>query len=87
MTTSWELYSEGALLHHCVYTYTNSCLAKNAFIFSLRQIEGEHELPLVTIQVNKSMQIIQTKGAYNRETTAFEDGIIGIWAEKNKLDI
>lgn len=87
LNTSWELYSEGALLHHCVYTYTNSCLAKNAFIFSLRQIEGEHELPLVTIQVNKSMQIIQTKGAYNRETTAFEDGIIGIWAEKNKLDI
>lgn len=87
LTTSWELYGEGAVLHHCVYTYTHNCLAKNAFIFSLRQIEGDHELPLVTIQVNKSKQIIQTKGPYNRETTTFEDRIIGIWAEKNKLGI
>jgi hypothetical protein len=73
-------------MHHCVYTYTNSCLAKNAFIFSLRQIEGEHELPLVTIQVNKLKQIVQTKGAYNRTTTVLEDGIIGMWAERNLLD-
>jgi hypothetical protein len=83
LTTSWELYTEGTLMHHCVYTYTNSCLAKNAFIFSLRQIEGEHELPLVTIQVNKLKQIVQTKGSYNRTTNALEDSIIGMWEEKN----
>jgi hypothetical protein len=85
LTTSWELYAEGTLMHHCVYTYTNSCLAKNAFIFSLRQIEDEHELPMVTIQVNKLKQIVQTKGAYNRTTTAFEDGIIRMWEERNLI--
>jgi hypothetical protein len=87
LTTSWELYAEGKLMHHCVHTYTNSCLAKNVFIFSLRQIEGTHELPLVTIQVNKMMQIVQVKGAYNRTTTALEDRIIEMWAEMNKLSI
>jgi hypothetical protein len=87
LKTSWELFTEGSQMNHCVYTYTNSCRAKNAYIFSLRQIDGTHEIPLVTIQVNKMMQIVQRKGAYNRTTTAFEDRIIEMWAEKNKLEL
>jgi hypothetical protein len=87
ISSSAELYSEGTRMNHCVYTYTQDCLDMNAFIFSLRQFEGTRESTIVTIQVNKSMSIVQCKGHYNRETTAFEDEVIALWAKKNNMII
>jgi hypothetical protein len=87
LVTSAELYAEGSWMHHCVFTYTRDCLNKNSFIFSLRQIEGESEVSIVTIQVNRFKSVIQMKGPYNRETTPFEKQVIGFWAAKNNLII
>ncbi len=87
ISSSAELYSEGNSMHHCVYTYTKDCLDMNSFIFSLRQIEGSRESSIITIQVNKSMSIVQCKGHYNRETSPLEDEVIALWANKKNLKV
>ena len=87
ISSSAELYLEGTWMNHCVYTYTEDCLDMNAFIFSLRQFEGSRESSIVTIQVNKSMLVVQCRGHYNRETTPFEDEVIALWAKKNNMKV
>ena len=79
-----ELFLEGDFLHHCVYTYANSCIFTNRFIFSLRIITEMAENRLITIEVhNKS--VVQAKGLYNRLAERKEYEIIKKWAEKNGL--
>ena len=80
-----ELFEEGKLLHHCVYTYRKECLDGETFIFSLRTIdEKADEFPLITIEV-VSNKILQTKGKFNRSTTEIEKEIIRLWAQENQL--
>jgi hypothetical protein len=80
-----ELFEEGRLLHHCVYTYRKECLDGETFIFSLRTIdEKADEFPLITIEV-VSNKILQAKGKFNRSTTEIEKEIIRLWAKENQL--
>jgi hypothetical protein len=85
--TTAELYAEGKWMNHCVYTYTDYCIAGTTFIFSFRQIDDKTELPIITIEVNKSRIIIQRKGMYNRVPTTFEDEVIAMWANINNLSL
>ena len=87
LVTSAELYAEGKYMNHCVYTYTNDCLASKTYIFSLRQIDDKIQLPMVTIELSRSKLILQKKGAYNRVATPFENEVIAMWANTNNLSL
>jgi hypothetical protein len=85
LLTNKDLIEEGRTLSHCVGTYTNNCLDRGSYIFSLcLEHEDEENKPLITIEVNANT-IRQKKGKKNRPCSQEEDYIIRNWAKENKL--
>jgi hypothetical protein len=85
LTTNKSLIEEGRNLSHCVGTYTDNCLDRGSYIFSLRLIQDECEdKVLITIELNGN-SIRQKRGKRNRSCSAEEDRIIRIWAKENNL--
>jgi hypothetical protein len=81
-----ELFDEGSFLSHCVYSYRKYCMRKQTFIFSLRRFDLDSpEIPLITIELDCTNRIRQTKGKFNRMATDEEKSIIRMWAIENKL--
>ena len=85
LLTNKDLIEEGRTLSHCVGTYTNNCIDRGSYIFSLcLEQENEESTPLITIEVNANT-IRQKKGKRNRPCSQEEDYIIRNWAKENKL--
>lgn len=85
LLTNKELFQEGNELNHCVGSYTDSCLFRGTFIFSLRHLdEFKNEKRLITIEIYKN-RIFQKRGNYNRACFPFEDKIIAAWAKENGI--
>ena len=85
LLTNKELVEEGIKLKHCVGTYTDNCIDRGSFIFSLRlDKENEEIIPLITIELNNK-RILQKRGKWNRDCLKEEDSLIQIWATENKL--
>jgi hypothetical protein len=85
LLTNKDLIEEGRNLSHCVGTYTDNCIDRGSYIFSMRlEREDEVTVPLITIEVN-SNTIRQKKGKRNRSCSEEEDYIIRKWAKENKL--
>ena len=85
LTTNKSLIEEGRNLFHCVGTYTDNCLDRGSYIFSLRLIQDQFEdKVLITIELNGN-SIRQKRGKKNRSCSAEEDRIIRIWAKENNL--
>lgn len=85
LLTNKDLIEEGRTLSHCVGTYTNNCIDRGSYIFSLcLEQENEENTPLITIEVNANT-IRQKKGKKNRPCSQEEDYIIRNWAKENKL--
>jgi hypothetical protein len=85
LLTNKDLIEEGRTLSHCVGTYTNNCIDRGSYIFSLcLEQENEKNTPLITIEVNANT-IRQKKGKKNRSCSQEEDYIIRKWAKENKL--
>ena len=85
LLTNKELVEEGIKLKHCVGTYTDNCIDRGSYIFSLRlDKENEEIIPLITIEVNNK-RILQKRGKWNRDCLKEEDSLIQIWATENKL--
>jgi hypothetical protein len=85
LLTNKDLIEEGRTLSHCVGTYTNNCIDRGSYIFSLcLEQENEKNTPLITIEVNANT-IRQKKGKRNRTCSKEEDYIIRKWAKENKL--
>jgi hypothetical protein len=61
-------------------------MRKQTFIFSLRRFDLDSpEIPLITIELDCTNRIRQTKGKFNRMATDEEKSIIRMWAIENKL--
>jgi hypothetical protein len=76
LTTTSQLLEEGRALHHCVATYDLRCLAGECAILSLRK-DGK---PCLTIEFDLSdRQIVQAKGACNRQATRQEEAVMERW--------
>jgi hypothetical protein len=84
LLTNKALIQEGRTLSHCVGTYTDNCIDRGSFIFSLRLDQEEDSQPLITIELNTGA-IRQKKGKKNRSCSPDEDYIIRIWAKENKI--
>lgn len=75
-----DLYDEGKIMHHCVYSYLSSCLKGSCLIFSLR-LFGQS---MATIEVRNSV-VVQIRGSYNSRPTDKEIVIINNWAKENYI--
>lgn len=60
-----DLVREGSLLHHCIASYKDRVIKGNSMILFMRNCEDVKE-PLVSIELNKHYNIVQSRGAYNR---------------------
>jgi len=80
-----ELFHEGRLLSHCVFSYRARCFRGESYIFSLRlKEEDDQETPLVTIEIVNG-EVFQARGKFNRDPKPEEQRIIRAWAAANKF--
>lgn len=79
-----ELHAEGKELHHCVYSYTNSCIQGSCTIWSLKKIDFGKSQRRCTIELQKKT-ITQVRGAWNTPPSPEENRIIARWALKAQL--
>jgi hypothetical protein len=84
LLTGLELHKEGRDMHHCVYSYANSCMNGHCNIWSLRKEVKGAILRLDTIEVWNNT-IIQVRKKFNQEPGRLEESIINDWATKNGL--
>jgi hypothetical protein len=79
LTSVKDLYLEGKAMRHCVSSYGGRCASGYSVIASLR-FNGERK---VTIELNpRTKQIVQAKGAYNKEATDEEKSVIASWMKE-----
>ncbi|WP_414660129.1 PcfJ domain-containing protein [Horticoccus sp. 23ND18S-11] len=85
LTTGAELYHEGLEQHHCVASYAARCAAGHSAIVSFRWNDQRR----VTIEIDpRSRRVVQCRGPYNREASAEEQSVIGLWvAERLRLRV
>lgn len=84
--TSQELMTEGKALHHCVSSYSWKISEGAVSIWSLTLKELGEESRMLTIEVhNKTKQMVQVRGLYNRLPTSREGVILSAWATKAGL--
>jgi hypothetical protein len=86
LTSSAQLRSEGAALHHCVASYAGPCCRGISSIWSLRQWRGERVHPMLTIEVDpKRRAVIQVRGRANRPAGGMPLRLVQNWALREKL--
>lgn len=80
-----ELFTEGKMMNHCVYSYRNSCYKGSCSIWSLRRDEiNGVKTRLATIEVQNN-NIIQVRRNNNILPGKLEEIIINEWSEKAGL--
>lgn len=70
LCTSQQLQAEGRIMSHCVFSYTERCLAGNTSIWSLRALNADAEESLekriLTIAIdNRQRTVTQARGKFN----------------------
>lgn len=84
--TSKELLTEGSEMHHCVYSYKNSCISGNCSIWSLRTLDSFGGFKRkVTLEI-RNRRIVQARGFANRQIRNDERSVIKQWAFNNNID-
>ena len=79
LTSGEELYLEGKAMRHCVSSYDGRCASGYSAIVSLRYNGGRK----VTIELNpRTKQIVQARGAHNKEATDEEKSVIASWMKE-----
>jgi hypothetical protein len=89
LKNSKQLFIEGSKMSHCVYSYLEYCIKGSIGIFSMIKdsevdIKQKHE---VTIEVNRHLKIIQTKGKCNKTLNPEQQKILKLWAKHNGLKL
>ncbi len=76
LTSSEELFWEGRVMNHCVYTYGEDCSEGDAAIISVKR----NNAPCLTIEVEPATwKVIQIKGAFNRAPDLAERKAVNSW--------
>lgn len=89
INSSVGLYDEGKAMHHCVWSYNESCSKGIISIFSMRLYkEGELCKSLVTIEVDRQRGlVVQARGVCNALISILEMKILSDWAKKSNFKI
>lgn len=78
LTSGEQLFHEGEAMRHCVSRYSRHCVAGNSSIVLL----SHNGSRCLTIEINPiSMQLVQARGACNREASPKESEAISVWIE------
>ena len=87
IVTGKALAAEGHVQRHCVTSYLDRCLRGDCAILSLAVAERPFLPPrrALTVEVNRSWQIVQAKGFANRQPTGTERQVLMRWAEANGI--
>lgn len=86
LTSSAQLLSEGAALHHCVASYADRCHQGTSSIWSLRLWRGEKLHHMLTVEVDpKRRTVIQARGRANRPATGKPLRLLQNWAVRERL--
>jgi hypothetical protein len=88
LTSSAQLRTEGAALHHCVASYAVRCVRGTSCIWSLRCQRGEKLHHVLTIEVDpKRRAVVQARGRANREASGIPLRLLQDWADREKLQM
>jgi hypothetical protein len=87
--TIYGLREEGKVMNHCVATYYGSCVAGNTSIWSMTSEDayGNAKKRMLTIELNKRLQIQQARGYCNQFPSYKEFSILRAWVEKHALQL
>ena len=77
-TSPKDLVREGSLLNHCIASYKDRVISGRSMIFFMRERTNAKE-PLVSIELSKTYNLIQSRGNHNRSTTDLEKEFINEW--------
>ncbi|MBL7818744.1 MAG: PcfJ domain-containing protein [Saprospiraceae bacterium] len=82
------LLEEGSAMHHCVFSYTHSCMSGRTSIWSLKEELYGNVSRLLTIEMNNAERmVVQVRGKYNRYPTEQEMKVVDRWMAKELIKI
>ena len=87
LTTQSQLNDESAFMSHCVRGYGSDCASDYCSIWSLRMRKDKTWVPLATVEVNDSKQIVQVKAKYNAIPAEKYLRMVGEWATQEYLSV
>jgi hypothetical protein len=88
LTSSAQLRSEGAALHHCVASYADQCCRGASSIWSLRLWQGEKIRPVLTVEVDpRKRTVVQARGRANRSASGKPLRLLQGWAIRERLQM
>jgi hypothetical protein len=86
LTSSAQLRSEGAALHHCVASYAYRCHRGTSSIWSLRFWQAERIHHMLTVEVDPKLRmVVQARGRANREPSGKPLRLLQEWAVRERL--
>jgi len=86
ITDGKRLLEESENLHHCVFSYSQSCKEGSVHIFSLSKLRNGLKKPFVTIEV-RGTAIVQIAGKMNLSASNKAIELIKEWSVVNKLSM
>jgi len=88
LTSSAELRAEGAVLHHCVASYSQRCARGMSQIWSLRVRSATRLRSVLTVEVDpRSRAIVQARGLRNCPASGKARRLLEAWAEREQLSL
>ena len=88
LVDSVQLVYEGRALHHCVSSYTPRCMRGASRIWSLRQVSGDRQISVLTIEVEPtSGTVVQIRGHSNRRASGLAAALVRQWIERERLRV
>jgi hypothetical protein len=83
-----ELFEEGQLMQHCVFTYAAAARAGTASIWSLRFTRAGRELGRVTIRVTPGERaLVEARRRCNQAIQPHERELLQSWASSQGLSV
>jgi PcfJ-like protein len=83
-----ELFEEGQLMQHCVFTYAAAARAGSASIWSLRLTHAGREVSRVTVRVAPSERaLVEARRRCNHAIQPNERELLQRWANSQGLSV
>ena len=88
LLTSRALFVEGREMQHCVATYTDLCVSRQASIWSMQLVNRRGQRRVLTIDVDlPTKEVFEVRGRCNRMPSAGERAIVERWAAVEGLKV
>ncbi len=86
ITNYKDLLKEGKIMGHCVASYIHKILEEHTTIWSLKCLDGSHEIHTLTIELVYD-EVRQVRGERNRLPTIDEERVVEAWAKAHYLTV